>query len=204
MKLFHKLMLVLLAFALLTGCRKPKPVPEPTPEPTADITVVEPDPPGTEPDPTPQVTEPAETTPEPTAEATPEGTPYVTEEPVPTIDPSDQIDEDGVYDTADEVALYLYTYHHLPSNFMTKKEARKQGWTGGALNKTIKGMCIGGDVYGNYEKTLPKIRGNYYECDIGTLNAKSRGAKRLVWSEYFDIYYTEDHYETFELLYEGE
>lgn len=202
MKLFHKLLLILLAFTLLTGCKKA----EPDPQPTADIPVVEPTPPSTEPDPTPETSVDPETTPEPTAEVTPdtEPSPEVTDEPAPTIEPEDLIDEDGIYDTADEVALYLYTYHHLPSNFMTKKEARKQGWTSGALNKTIEGMCIGGDVYGNYEKVLPKIKGKYYECDIETLHAKSRGAKRLVWSEYFDIYYTEDHYETFEQLYEGE
>ncbi|MBQ1302884.1 MAG: hypothetical protein IIY29_06025, partial [Firmicutes bacterium] len=30
------------------------------------------------------------------------------------------IDEDGVYTSKDDVALYLYTYHDLPSNFITK------------------------------------------------------------------------------------
>ena len=138
--------------------------------------------------------------------ATPVVTPdvTVTEEPVESETPEAQIDEDGIYDTKDEVALYLYTYHHLPDNYMTKKEARKQGWEGGALNRTIPGMCIGGDVYGNYEEVLPVIHGKYYECDIDTIDQQSRGPKRIVWSEYFDIYYTEDHYDTFELLYEGE
>ena len=42
-----------------------------------------------------------------------------------------------------------------------------------------------------------------YECDIDTLGKTSRGAERIVWSDDFDVYYTEDHYETFELLYEG-
>ncbi len=110
-------------------------------------------------------------------------------------------DENGVYDTKDEVALYLYTYHHLPSNFMTKKEARKLGWDGGALSQVVSGMCLGGDVYSNYEGVLPDIPGNYYECDIDTLNRKKRGEKRIIWSDDWDIYYTEDHYETFEKLY---
>ena len=31
------------------------------------------------------------------------------------------IDEDGIYDSKDEVALYIHTYGHLPSNYITKK-----------------------------------------------------------------------------------
>ncbi|MCF0120272.1 MAG: ribonuclease, partial [Oscillospiraceae bacterium] len=54
------------------------------------------------------------------------------------------------------------------------------------------------DRFGNYEGLLPE--GNYKECDIDTMNAKSRGAKRIVFSE-DAIYYTEDHYETFVQLY---
>ena len=49
---------------------------------------------------------------------------------------------------------------------------------------------------------LPEKKGReYHECDIDTLHAKSRGSKRLVYSNDGLIYYTEDHYETFELLY---
>ncbi|MBE6129229.1 MAG: hypothetical protein E7185_08145 [Erysipelotrichaceae bacterium] len=84
---------------------------------------------------------------------------------------------------------------------MTKKEARKLGWDGGALSQVVSGMCLGGDVYSNYEGVLPDIPGNYYECDIDTLNRKKRGEKRIIWSDDWDIYYTEDHYETFEKLY---
>ena len=39
------------------------------------------------------------------------------------------------------------------------------------------------------------------ECDIDTLGAKSRGAKRIVFSDDGLIYYTGDHYQSFELLY---
>ena len=60
---------------------------------------------------------------------------------------------------------------------------------------------IGGDVYSNYEGVLPEISGNYYECDIDTINKKRRGEKRLIWSDDWDIYYTDDHYETFVQLY---
>ena len=51
------------------------------------------------------------------------------------------VSEDGEYDTKDEVCAYLVQYHELPSNYMTKKEARKLGWEGGALNRLIDGMA---------------------------------------------------------------
>lgn len=110
------------------------------------------------------------------------------------------IAEDGSYTTKDDVALYIHTYGYLPGNFMTKNEARKLGWEGGGLDPYAPGMCIGGDRFGNYEGLLPEDR-DYTECDIDTLGAKSRGAKRIVFSEDGLIYYTDDHYESFELLY---
>ncbi len=112
------------------------------------------------------------------------------------------IDEDGVYTTKDDVALYLHTYGHLPSNFITKKEAEKLGWSGGSLEPYAPGKCIGGSHFGNYEGILPEKDGrSYTECDIDTLGADKRGAKRIVFSNDGLIYYTENHYETFELLY---
>ena len=110
------------------------------------------------------------------------------------------IDPDGSYTTKEDVALYLYTYGCLPVNFMTKAEARKLGWEGGGLEDYAPGMCIGGDRFGNYEGLLPEDR-NYTECDIDTLGRNSRGAKRIVFSDDGLIYYTENHYESFELLY---
>ena len=110
------------------------------------------------------------------------------------------IDEDGVYTSKDDVALYLYTYHDLPSNFITKKKAKELGWEGGSLEPYAPGMCIGGDYFGNYEGVLPEDV-PYRECDIDTLGKKSRGGKRIVYSEDWKIYYTGDHYETFERLY---
>lgn len=110
--------------------------------------------------------------------------------------------EDGSYTTKEEVALYLHQYGHLPSNFITKKEAEKLGWEGGSLEPYAPGMCIGGSRFGNYEGLLPEKEGrSYTECDIDTLGADRRGAKRIVFSNDGLIYYTEDHYETFELLY---
>lgn len=110
------------------------------------------------------------------------------------------IDEDGVYTSKEDVALYIYTYNRLPRNFISKREARELGWEGGSLEPYAPGMCIGGDHFGNYEGLLPDEY-TYYECDIDTLGADSRGAKRLVFTLNGLIYYTESHYENFELLY---
>ncbi len=112
------------------------------------------------------------------------------------------IDESGTYTTKDDVALYIRTYGHLPGNFITKKEAEKLGWSGGSLEPYAPGKCIGGSNFGNYEGLLPESPGRIYkECDIDTLGAKKRGAKRIVYSNDGLIYYTDDHYESFVLLY---
>ncbi len=124
------------------------------------------------------------------------------EKPAETAAEASAIDEDGVYTSKDDVALYLHIYGHLPSNFITKKEAEKLGWSGGSLEPYAPGKCIGGSHFGNYEGILPEKDGrSYTECDIDTLGADKRGAKRIVFSNDGLIYYTEDHYETFELLY---
>ena len=112
------------------------------------------------------------------------------------------LDEGGEYTSAEDVALYLHLYAHLPQNFITKKDARALGWNGGGLDDYADGKCIGGDRFENYEGLLPDAPGReYHECDIDTLHAASRGAKRIVYSNDGLIYYTEDHYESFILLY---
>ena len=114
------------------------------------------------------------------------------------------VNEDGEYTSKDEVALYIHLYNHLPSNFITKNEAKDLGWDSskGNLHKVAPGKSIGGDKFGNREGLLPKKDGRvYYECDIDYKKG-SRNAKRIVFSNDGLIYYTEDHYETYELLYE--
>ena len=112
------------------------------------------------------------------------------------------IPENGSYTAKEDVALYIHTYGCLPDNFITKKEAQDLGWSGGSLEPWAPGMCIGGNRFGNYEGLLPEAEGrSYTECDIDTLGAGSRGAKRIVFSNDGLIYYTEDHYASFELLY---
>lgn len=112
------------------------------------------------------------------------------------------IDEFGWYYSKEDVSLYIYTYGHLPENFITKDEARDMGWEGGSVEKYAPGYAIGGDTFGNREGLLPKEKGRiYYECDIDTNGASGRGAKRIVFSNDGLIYYTDDHYESFTLLY---
>ena len=119
-----------------------------------------------------------------------------------TEEPEAAIDYNGTYTKKDDVALYIHTYGCLPKNFITKKEAQSLGWNSGGLEPYAPGMCIGGNRFGNYEGLLPEKDGRTYtECDIDTLGAESRGAKRIVFSNDGLIYYTEDHYESFTLLY---
>lgn len=112
------------------------------------------------------------------------------------------IDPDGWYYSAEDVSLYLYTYGDLPDNFITKSEARDLGWEGGSVEEYAPGYAIGGDVFGNREGLLPEADGRvYYECDIDTNGQDSRGTKRIVYANDGLIYYTDDHYESFTLLY---
>lgn len=119
-----------------------------------------------------------------------------------TASAAEELLQDGVYDSKEDVALYLQLYGSLPENYITKQEAEELGWEGGSLEPYAPGKCIGGNRFGNYEGLLPEKEGRtYQECDIDTLGAGSRGAKRIVFSNDGLIYYTEDHYSSFALLY---
>lgn len=145
------------------------------------------------------------TSPTETEKPTETAAPETTEEPTAPTETEPQLDEDGSYDSKDEVALYIHLYGHLPQNYITKKEAERLGWNGGSLEPYAPGKCIGGSYFGNYEGLLPSAPGrSYTECDIDTMGARSRGGKRIVFSNDGLIYYTGDHYESFELLYGGD
>ena len=136
------------------------------------------------------------------ATATPKSTKKAkaTATPAPTEEAA--VREDGVYTTKEDVALYIHLYGHLPANFITKDEAEDLGWSGGSLEPYAPGCSIGGDRFGNREGLLPRQKGRTYtECDIDTMGARSRGAKRIVFSNDGLIYYTGDHYASFTLLY---
>ncbi len=115
----------------------------------------------------------------------------------------EDISESKEYSSKEEVAAYINKYNKLPSNYITKKEAENLGWESskGNLWNVADGKSIGGDKFGNREGLLPKKSGRqYYECDID-YNGGYRGAKRIIYSNDGLIYYTEDHYKTFEQLY---
>lgn len=133
---------------------------------------------------------------------TPAPTESPTPTPTPTPTPEPAIDEDGWYYSKEDVSLYLYTYGRLPGNYLTKSEARELGWTGGTVENYKEGAAIGGDNFMNREGLLPKKYGRkYYECDIDTKGKGSRGTRRIVFSNDGLIYYTDDHYASFTLLY---
>ncbi len=125
---------------------------------------------------------------------------------IETVAYEESLDPNGSYTDKDQVALYLHLYGQLPGNYITKKEAEKLGWDAGKgnLDQVLPGKSIGGSRFGNREELLPKKDGrNYYECDID-YDEGYRGGKRIVYSNDGLIYYTEDHYKTFELLYTDE
>ncbi|WP_028274657.1 ribonuclease domain-containing protein [Atopococcus tabaci] len=122
---------------------------------------------------------------------------------VETTDTAEALDEDGYYSSPEEVALYLHTYGKLPNNYITKSEAREMGWEAseGNLWEVTDQLIIGGDRFGNREGLLPEAEGRvYYEADVN-YDGGYRGEERLVYSNDGLIYYTDDHYDSFTLLY---
>lgn len=118
----------------------------------------------------------------------------------------EDIDPDGHYTSKEDVALYINKYGELPKNFIRKSEAKNKGWNSsdGNLWEVTDKKSIGGDSFGNREGNLPEKAGRqYYEADID-YDGGYRGAKRIVYSNDGLVYYTDDHYETFTLLYGDE
>lgn len=118
----------------------------------------------------------------------------------------EDIAEDGYFTTKDEVARYILTYKKLPDNYITKAEAMELGWIAseGNLWEVTDRKSIGGDRFYNREGILPKKEGRiYFEADIN-YEGGYRGPERIVYSNDDLIYYTDDHYDTFTLLYGDE
>lgn len=181
------LLLSLLAALALTACGGPQAIPsQPLPAPSP-------------------VQSQAAETPSPAPSPIGEAPTLSPEESAPPAQQSPELTvaEDGWYSSKEEVALYLHLFGHLPDNYVTKRQAQDAGWSGGSVEDyTGQGTAIGGSRFGNYEGLLPEADGRtYQECDIDTVGASSRGAKRIVFSNDGLIYYTEDHYASFELLY---
>ena len=114
-----------------------------------------------------------------------------------------QVEKGLNYSTKDEVAAYIHEFLELPPNYISKKEAQDLGWDNskGNLWKVTNKKSIGGDRFGNREGLLPEAdTRKYYECDIN-YRGGYRGAERIVYSNDGLIFYTDDHYKTFEKLF---
>lgn len=195
-RIFALLLALLLALSLSSCGGQTGETSVPTPAPATDAPSAKPKAPSAEPDTT------AAAPPEASAPAAP----FQSDEEesgAPAAEESPAVTEDGRYSSKDEVALYIHLYGHLPDNYVTKREAQDMGWSGGSVEQYAgEGAAIGGSRFGNYEGLLPEAEGrSYTECDIDTVGSSSRGAKRIVFSNDGLIYYTDDHYQSFELLY---
>ncbi len=118
-----------------------------------------------------------------------------------TIFTLNKVEEDLPYNNHLDVIAYIYYFQKLPSNYLTKSAAKQLGWKGSGnvwVDETLKGKNIGGDTFNNYEQLLPLTESNtYVEVDVNCSNG-SRGKYRIVYNRYtFDIYYTDDHYNSF-------
>lgn len=113
-----------------------------------------------------------------------------------------RVEPDQAYTDKDHVAAYIHIYRKLPSNYITKAEARSLGWKDkGTLDQVAPGKSIGGDRFSNYEKILPDAPGrSWKECDIDYVRG-NRNAKRICFSNDGLIYYTSSHYQDFEKIY---
>lgn len=101
------------------------------------------------------------------------------------------VHENGRYHTKKEVALYLYTYKKLPSNYLLKSETEKSS------EQPENGYYIGGDVF-RYKKKITEYtkKTDLRECDLDyPENSSRRGPKRLVYAaDCSEIFYTDTHY----------
>jgi hypothetical protein len=96
-----------------------------------------------------------------------------------------------------EAVQSIRTGNRLPPRFVTKEEAKARGWRGGGLCSTWPGHVIGGDSFHNFGAKLPAApRRTYREADLDS-DCRSRGPKRLVFSNDGQIYVTVDHYNSF-------
>ena len=93
---------------------------------------------------------------------------------------------------------YVKQNHRLPDYYITKNEARKQGWnpSRGNLCDVLPGKAIGGDKFGNREGRLPDGE-KYFEADVN-YHCGSRQTDRIIFTRNGDVYLTKNHYKSFE------
>ena len=182
---------IIIALCLLSGCAAPLDSSEMSLTTEGIETIIE-----TES--TSESTSETESTSESESEST--SGPELTSEPVSTSESESQIDENGFYYSAEDVAAYLRTFGELPPNYITKEEAAELGWDSskGNLWEVAEGYVIGGNRFGNREGLLPEAKGRkWFECDVD-YEGGFRDKRRLVYSNDGLIYFTDDHYKSFE------
>jgi hypothetical protein len=116
--------------------------------------------------------------------------------PIIEVDIDDyNVIETGIYNTKEEVSIYIYLYGTLPSNYRTKSQFNKSDYT--KENK----LSTGGDRFYNKEGILPDIPNiKYIEADIDYTGG-GRNAKRIVYSaDPLLIFYTSDHYLSYSIM----
>ncbi|KMQ67759.1 hypothetical protein ACM39_11790 [Chryseobacterium sp. FH2] len=96
------------------------------------------------------------------------------------------------------VINYVKQKHTLPDYYITKNEARKQGWNPSKRNlcEVLPGKAIGGDQFSNREKNLPGGK-KYFEADVN-YSCGNRNADRIIFTKEGDVYLTKNHYRSFE------
>lgn len=115
---------------------------------------------------------------------------------VPTVAEGQSIDQ---LTQQKRVVSYLQQHQRLPDYYITKKQAREQGWDArnGNLCSVLPGKAIGGDRFSNREGQLPAARSRVWrEADIN-YQCGRRGADRLLYSSDGLIFVTRDHYKNF-------
>lgn len=98
------------------------------------------------------------------------------------------------------VVPYVKEHGKLPDYYISKREAKSQGWnpSQGNLCEVLPGRAIGGDVFTNRERSLPTQSGRvWYEADLN-FNCGNRNSDRLLFSNDGLVYVTHNHYKTFE------
>ena len=99
---------------------------------------------------------------------------------------------------AETVIAFVKAHQKLPEYYITKSQAKKQGWVAskGNLCDVLPGKAIGGDKFSNREKQLPKDE-QYYEADVN-YNCGNRNADRIVFTKNGDVWLTQNHYKSFD------
>ncbi len=90
----------------------------------------------------------------------------------------------------------------LPAKFITKKQARKQGWKPGRdlwNSEELVGKSLGGDIFSNREGKLPDGGRVWKEADLD-YKGGHRGPKRIIYSDDGLRSVTVDHYSTFKAV----